>query len=141
MFKTAEKEISMNKVFEIEFQKHEPYRIEWLSKQKQLSDYKISVNYIDYYDENSHEDIELILTKKDIRIDIRNMGDNIYDIIISGTIEIDVSIDDLLEKLKLVDYCVNYGLDFIDDESEYAEEDVHYRFIQNYSKYLIPIEE
>ena len=41
----------MKKQFEIEFHKHESYRIEWISDKRQLSDYKISVNHIDYFDD------------------------------------------------------------------------------------------
>jgi hypothetical protein len=68
------------------------------------------------------------------------MGNNIFDILLGGTIELDFA-DEILDKLKKVDFSVDYSLDLIDENGEYAEIDDHYEFVENYNRELIPIED
>ncbi len=42
------------------------------------------------------------------------MGNNIFDILLGGTIELDFA-DEILDKLKKVDFSVDYSLDLIDE--------------------------
>ena len=130
----------MKKKFEIEFQKHEPFRIKWLSDEKRLSEYKISLDLFKFFDENNEDDIELFPIKQSLQFRIRDMGNNIFDILLGGTIELDFA-DEILDKLKKVDFSVDYSLDLIDENGEYAEIDDHYEFVENYNRELIPIED
>ena len=126
----------MRKLFKIEYDLQEAYEIEWISDKKQFSDYKISTDYLHFYDDN-----DLLPTKKDIHFDIQYMGNNIYEIYISGTIELDIPTDDFLDTLKRYDYRTAYMLSFIDDEGKDAEEQVEFNNVGIFDLVLTPIEE
>ena len=93
-----------------------------------------------FFDENNEDDIELFPIKQSLQFSIRDMGNNIFDILLGGTIELDFA-DEILDKLKKVDFSVDYSLDLIDENGEYAEIDDHYEFVENYNRELIPIED
>lgn len=93
-----------------------------------------------FFDENNEDDIELFPIKQSLQFSIRDMGNNIFDILLGGTIELDFA-DEILDKLKKVDFSVDYSLDLIDENGEYAEIDDDYEFVENYNRELIPIED
>ena len=105
-----------------------------------MSEYKISLDLFKFFDENNEDDIELFPIKQSLQFSIRDMGNNIFDILLGGTIELDFA-DEILDKLKKVDFSVDYSLDLIDENGEYAEIDDHYEFVENYNRELIPIED
>ena len=116
----------------IETGSDEPYRLEWLSEDKEFSNYKPNLDSINFYDEKTEEDIEIIPSGKSIKFSINPVKneENNFDITFSGSIEFNIE-ETQYKILEGRDFSIDYVLEFENEDGDVADGDDDFEFIEN----------
>ena len=118
----------------------EPYKIEWISKDKDLSDFNLIIDSVNFYDEGFDEEFYLSITKQNLVFEIEKADEeNLFDIFFEGQIEIETSeiIMDLLDESEYIDYVIY----FVDENGKEAKEGREFWLRFNNDLWLKSVEE